>query len=158
MISKRIGIEPKNDNYARLAVYIADAGHESEKALLSWCSGCFGDDDYAAGMEEAMKTQAMNTRAGAKTYHLVVSFRPEDEARLTPEVFNTIEERFAAALGYADHQRHCGVHKNTTNLHMHVAYNMFSIELSHGVRACAKYTLFQTIINTIQVRQSTKDH
>ena len=36
--------------------------------------------------------------------------------------------------------------------------NMFSIELSHGVRACAKYTLFQTIINTIQVRQSTKDH
>ena len=51
MISKRIGIEPKNDNYARLAVYIADAGHESEKALLSWCSGCFGDDDFAAGME-----------------------------------------------------------------------------------------------------------
>lgn len=158
MISKRIGIEPKNDNYARLAAYIADAGHEGEKALLSWCSGCLGDDDYASGMEEAVKTQAMNTRSGAKTYHLVISFRPEDEARLTPEVFNTIEERFAAALGYADHQRHCGVHKNTTNLHMHVAYNMFSIELSHGVRACAKYTLFQTIINTIQVRQSTKDH
>lgn len=128
MISKRIGIEPKNDNYARLAVYIADAGHESEKALLSWCSGCFGDDDYAAGMEEAMKTQAMNTRAGAKTYHLVVSFRPEDEARLTPELFKTMEERFAAALGYSEHQRHCGVHKNTTNLHMHVAYNMIHPE------------------------------
>ena len=128
MISKRIGIEPKNDNYARLAAYIADAGHEGEKALLSWCSGCLGDDDYASGMEEAVKTQAMNTRSGAKTYHLVISFRPEDEARLTPEVFNTIEERFAAALGYADHQRHCGVHKNTTNLHMHVAYNMIHPE------------------------------
>ena len=87
MISKRIGIEPKNDNYARLAVYIADAGHESEKALLSWCSGCFGDDDYAAGMEEAMKTQAMNTRAGAKTYHLVVSFRPSDESNILSFIY-----------------------------------------------------------------------
>lgn len=128
MISKRVGMEPKNDNYARLAAYIADAGHGGEKALLSWCAGCLGDDDYAAGMEEAMKTQAMNPRGGAKTYHLVVSFRPEDEARLTPEIFQAMEARFAAALGYSEHQRHCGVHKNTANLHMHVAYNMIHPE------------------------------
>ena len=128
MISKRVGMEPKNDNYARLAAYIADAGHAGEKALLSWCAGCLGDDDYAAGMEEAVKTQAMNPRGGAKTYHLVVSFRPEDEARLTPEIFQAMEARFAAALGYAEHQRHCGVHKNTANLHMHVAYNMIHPE------------------------------
>lgn len=124
MISKRIGIEPKNDNYARLAAYIADAGHDGEKSLLSWCAGCLGDDDYTAGIEETVKTQAMNTRGGAKTYHMVVSFRPEDEAKLTPEAFKAIEERFAAALGYTEHQRHCGVHKNTGNLHMHIAYNM----------------------------------
>lgn len=42
---------------------------------------------------------------GAKTYHLLVSFRPEDETRLAPEVFQDIERRFAAALGYAEHQR-----------------------------------------------------
>ena len=159
MISKRIGVAPKNDNYARLATYIADAGHEGEKSLVSWCGGCLGGDEYAEGIAEVQDTQTMNTRSGgAKTYHMVVSFRPEDETRLTPEHFKALEERFAAALGYSDHQRHCGVHKNTGNIHMHVAYNMFSIELSHGVRACAKYTLFQTIINTIQVRQSTKDH
>ena len=128
MISKRIGIAPKNDNYARLAAYIADAGHDGEKALMSWCAGCLGDDDYSAGMEEAIKTQAMNTRPGAKTYHMVVSFRPEDEAKLTPEIFRAIEKRFAAALGYTDHQRHCGVHKNTPNLHMHAAYNMIHPE------------------------------
>ena len=47
----------------------------------------------------------------------------------------------------------------TPDMHAKNTHNsMFSIELSHGVRACAKYTLFQTIINTIQVRQSTKDH
>lgn len=33
-----------------------------------------------------------------------------------------------AALGYSEHQRHCGVHKNTANLHMHVAYNMIHPE------------------------------
>jgi hypothetical protein len=128
MISKKVGISPKNDNYARLAEYIADAGPSSkkdgEKSLMHWCAGCLGDDDYQDGIAEAVDVQAMNTRTTqSKTYHLVISFRPEDEARLTPEVFRAIEERFASALGYAGHQRHCGIHKNTANLHMHIAYN-----------------------------------
>ena len=162
MISRHIPIEPENDNYGRLARYIARIGEyaeDKEKPSLVWCAGCVGGDDYAEGIAEVQDVQALNRRTKqCKTYHLVISFRPEDEASLTPELFMTIERRFAAALGYEEHQRHCGVHKNTGNLHMHIAYNMFSIELSHGVRACAKYTLFQTIINTIQVRQSTKDH
>lgn len=133
MISKKVGISPKNDNYARLADYIADAeGHSrqgGEKSLMHWCAGCLGDDDYRNGIAEAVDVQAMNTRTTkSKTYHLVVSFRPEDEAKLTPEIFSAIEERFAAALGYTDHQRHCGVHKNTANLHMHIAYNMIHPE------------------------------
>lgn len=124
MISKKVGISPKNDNYARLAEYIADTGHEGEKSLMHWCAGCFGDEDYENGIAEAVDVQAMNTRTEkSKTYHLVISFRPDDEAKLTPEMFRAIEERFAVALGYTEHQRHCGVHKNTANLHMHIAYN-----------------------------------
>lgn len=129
MISKKVGISPKNDNYARLADYIADAGHKGEKSLMHWCVGCLGGDDYQDGIAEAVDVQAMNTRSKqSKTYHLVISFRPEDEAKLTPEVFRAIEERFSAALGYSEHQRHCGVHKNTANLHMHIAYNMIHPE------------------------------
>ncbi|MEG6501538.1 MULTISPECIES: TraI/MobA(P) family conjugative relaxase [unclassified Desulfovibrio] len=128
MISKRVFIEAKNDNYARLAEYIAAAGPSGEKCLMNWCAGMLGGEDYAEGIAEALDVQARNTRAASKTYHLVISFRPEDEAKLTPEVFKTIEERFASALGYTDHQRHCGVHKNTGNLHMHVAYNMIHPE------------------------------
>ena len=124
MISKRIFIDAANDNYARLAAYIADAGHKGEKNLLCWCAGCAGDD-YQDSIAEVLDVQALNTRTQkGKTYHLIISFRPEDEARLTPEVLKAIEERFAVALGYTDHQRHCSVHKNTSNLHMHVAYNM----------------------------------
>ena len=129
MISKKVGISPKNDNYARLADYIAAAGHKNEKSLIHWCAGCLGDDDYRDGIAEAVDVQAMNTRSKqSKTYHLVISFRPEDEAKLTPEMFRAIEERFAATLGYTEHQRHCGVHKNTANLHMHIAYNMIHPE------------------------------
>ncbi|MGE9985610.1 TraI/MobA(P) family conjugative relaxase [Desulfovibrio sp. SGI.169] len=129
MISKRVHCQAGNDNYGRLANYIADASHQGEKSLVSWCAGCWAGDDYELAMQEVADTQALNTRSqGVKTYHLVVSFRPEDETRLTPEAFKDIEQRFADALGLSEHQRHCGVHVNTENMHMHVAYNLIHPE------------------------------
>ncbi len=129
MISKRIQCKKVNDNYARLANYIADASHKGEKSLVSWCAGAWAGDDYALAIQEVVDTQVLNTRTTKeKTYHLMISFRPEDEATLTPELYKTIEERFAKALGFEEHQRHCGVHKNTGNLHMHIAYNMIHPE------------------------------
>ena len=129
MISKHVSYEAAHDNYGALARYIADAGHEGEKCLASWCAGCAADDDYELAILEAQAGQALNTRSQKeKTYHLLISFRPEDEAKLTPKAFKAIEERFAAALGYTGHQRHCGIHKNTNNIHMHVAYNMIHPE------------------------------
>ena len=125
MIAKHIHCLPEHDNYARLAAYIADAGHDGEKCLASWCAGCATDDDYGLAVLEAEAVQGLNTRsAKEKTYHLMVSFRPEDEAKLTPELCRTVEERFASALGFFEHQRHCGIHKNTNNIHLHIAYNM----------------------------------
>lgn len=125
MISKKVGISPKNDNYARLADYIADAGHKGEKSLMHWCAGCLGDDDYQDGIAEAIDVQAMNTRTTkSKTYHLVVSFRPEDEAKLTPDILRDIERRFTQAQGLSEHQRHCAVHTDTQNIHMQIAYNL----------------------------------
>lgn len=102
---------------------------EPEKCLMSWCAGCWAGDDYELGIQEVADTQALNTRTTQeKTYHMIISFRPEDEARLTPEAFKAIEDRFAAALGLSEHQRHCGVHVNTDNIHMHVAYNLIHPE------------------------------
>ena len=100
-----------------------------EKCLMSWCAGCWAGDDFELAIQEVADTQALNTRTTQeKTYHLIVSFRPEDETRLTPEAFKAIEERFAQALGLSEHQRHCGVHVNTENMHMHVAYNLIHPE------------------------------
>lgn len=124
MIAKHIHCLPEHDNYARLAAYIADTGHDGEKCLASWCAGCATDDDYKLAVLEAEAVQSLNTRTSKeKTYHLMVSFRAEDEDKLTAETCRTMEEHFAAALGFSEHQRHCGIHKNTGNIHMHVAYN-----------------------------------
>ena len=100
-----------------------------EKCLMSWCAGCWAGDDYDLAVQEVADTQALNRRTGKeKTYHLIISFHPEDEGKLTPDVFKQIEERFADALGLSEHQRHCGVHVNTENIHMHVAYNLIHPE------------------------------
>ena len=101
----------------------------SEKCLMRWCVGCWAGDDYDLAVQEVLDTQALNRRSGKeKTYHLLVSFHPEDEGKLTPDVFKQIEERFADTLGLSEHQRHCGVHVNTENIHMHVAYNLIHPE------------------------------
>jgi len=124
MIAKRILRTSGQDNARALGQYIADASHEGEKCLLSWHEGCLAPD-YDLALAEIEATQAMNTRCQRdKTYHLMVSFRPEDEAKLTPEAFQDIEQTMAEALGLSEHQRVCGVHKNTNNLHLHVAYNL----------------------------------
>jgi len=129
MISKHVSCEARNEDYGRLARYIADAGHAGEKCLVSWSAGCWSGDDYDLGILEAEAVQDLNTRSTKeKTYHLLISFRAEDEANLTSEAFKAIEERFAQALGFSEHQRHCGVHKNTNNLHLHIAYNMIHPE------------------------------
>ncbi len=128
MISRHIPIEPENDNYGRLARYIARTGEyteDKEKPSLVWCAGCVGGDDYAEGIAEVQDLQALNTRvASNKTYHLVVSFRPEDAAKLTPDILRDIERRFTQALGLSEHQRHCAVHTDTQNIHMQIAYNL----------------------------------
>jgi hypothetical protein len=116
------------DNYRDAAEYIFDAPAErtrpGEKVLYAWYDGCVADT-YELSVREVVATQAMNSRVKTgKTYHLVVSFRPEDEPKLTEEVCRRIEKTFAKALGYEEHQRHCGVHKNTDNIHLHIAYNM----------------------------------
>ena len=128
MIAKRIDRNPENDSFVSLGKYIADASHKGEKLLFAWHVGC-QSETYETALVEIAATQEINTRCkGEKTYHMMVSFRPEDEPRLTLEAFRDIELAFAQALGFEDHQRLCGVHRNTNNMHMHVAYNMIHPE------------------------------
>lgn len=124
MISRKVDRKQENDNYRLLAFYVGAADHEEEKLLFRWHEGC-ASEEFDLAIREVEAVQDLNTRTTKeKTYHMIVSFRPEDESKLTEEIFKDIERSFAEALGFEEHQRHCGVHKNTANVHMHVAYNM----------------------------------
>ena len=95
MISKHISCKASNDNYKRLAEYIAAAKHtkKQEKLLHSWCAGCIDNEDYESSITEVELTQSLNTRTNKeKTYHLIVSFRKEDEGKLTEEDYKNIEQ------------------------------------------------------------------
>lgn len=49
MIATRKDRKPENDNYRKLAEYIADTKNEGEKVLMYWSAGC-GFSDYLAGI------------------------------------------------------------------------------------------------------------
>ena len=123
MIAKHIN-RSVNSNYGRLAQYIAAASEKGEKLDELWMVNCnAGTDleDIDHGIAEIEATQALNTRAKSdKTYHLLLSFRDE---KPSPEALKDIEEQFAAALGFGDHQRIAATHTNTDNFHMHIAIN-----------------------------------
>jgi hypothetical protein len=124
VIAKRIDHQPENDNFRALALYVAGIGSAEDKVLTKWTAGCHMDDFYGA-LKEIEAVQTKNTRSRKnKTYHLMVSWRPEDEAKQGPEIFREIEREFAAALGLAEHQRQAGIHQNTGHIHLHVAYNL----------------------------------
>lgn len=124
MISRKVDRKQENDNYRLLAFYVGAADHEEEKLLFRWHEGC-ASEEFDLAIREVEAVQDLNTRTTReKAYHMIVSFRPEDESKLTENIFKDIERSFAEALGFEEHQRHCGVHKNTANIHMHVAYNM----------------------------------
>lgn len=134
MIAKRIDAgkdsqgNKRHHHFGKLGNYIRDASHDGEKCLIFWHEGCLAPD-YDLALVEIEATQAMNSRCkNDKTYHLMVSFRPEDEARLTSAVLQQIEHAMAEALDLSEHQRLCGVHRNTNNLHLHVAYNLIHPE------------------------------
>ena len=133
MIAKKLDPRGKNkvfasDSYRAVAQYIVGLTEQKpeEKVLASWFINCDGEN-FMENMMEIEAVQDLNTTAERfKTYHLMVSFRPEDEDKLTSERLEAIEQKFALALRLEQHQRCCGIHKNTNNVHIHVAYNLIN--------------------------------
>ncbi|CAG37921.1 TraI/MobA(P) family conjugative relaxase [Desulfotalea psychrophila] len=122
MICKIEQAKGAKGSYRKLANYIADANNDGEKCLATWTVGGAIEDDYNLVIDEVVVTQSFNRRVQGNTYHLIISFPPEDRQKLDVEICKKIEQNFAEILGFDEHQRHCGIHDNTSN--MHIAYNM----------------------------------
>jgi hypothetical protein len=108
-------------DFAGLAAYITDeqdTAHRLGQITITNCAAA----SLQAVIGEVLATQRQNTRAGGdKTFHLLVSFRAGEAPG--SETLTAIEARLCAGLGYGDHQRVSAVHRDTDNLHLHIAIN-----------------------------------
>lgn len=127
MIAKKIARRPEvADDFTHLAEYIAAAREEGEKLDRFWIANCDAGTELAdldAALAEIEAVRHLSAPAGDKTYHLVVSVRPDDRERLDGAALEDIAATFAEALGFAEHQCVAGSHINTDNFHLHIAFN-----------------------------------
>jgi hypothetical protein len=108
-------------DYGALVEYLADRQDKYERLGYVSVTNC-RSEVWQAAIAEVLNTQAQNRRSTAdKTYHLIVSFRADDQP--DEATLKAIETRICHGLGYGEHQRVCVVHHDTDNLHFHIAIN-----------------------------------
>lgn len=122
MIAKHVPMRAAAcSDFAGLAAYITDeqdTAHRLGQITVTNCAAA----SLQAVIGEVLATQRQNTRAGGdKTFHLLVSFRAGEAPGAA--TLTAIEARLCAGLGYGDHQRVSAVHRDTDNLHLHIAIN-----------------------------------
>ena len=105
----------------RLVNYITDPQDTCSRIERISIHNC-GTDDPMIAARKMEAVQFLNKRTKAdKSYHLLLSFPAGEEP--TTEQLESIEADVCAALGYTEHQRISVVHRDTDNLHVHLAIN-----------------------------------
>jgi hypothetical protein len=120
---------PQKSSVVKLVNYLSDSQDKQERVenvRVTNCGRLDGDNVDRQTAEDAALdmavAQARNTKATSdKTYHLLISFRAGDEP--DAKALKEIEAAFCDALGFSEHQRVSAVHRDTDNLHIHVAIN-----------------------------------
>ena len=95
-------------------------------------------EDAELAVEVMEVLQKGNVRAkGDKTYHLVISFHPEDR-RLAPAELEEVVRRAVRAAGLAEHQYIAVRHSEQEHEHLHVAVNKIhpeTLKIHHPYQA-----------------------
>lgn len=117
MIAKEIKKKSKG-SYKRLADYITRADkYETISPRITNCS----DQPYLVAVKSIESIQDLVNSKKDLSYHLVLSFHPEDD--LSPNRLAYIENECCKALGFEAHQRISALHHDTNNPHLHIAIN-----------------------------------
>lgn len=129
MMVKKVG-DRKESSAGRVIDYIQRALDYMQRKNMpeqdrpeTFQGNCLTDDIELCKLE-IKSTQDQNMRVkGDKTYHMIISFSPEDHDKLTTEFHKKVVEDICNELGFGDHQRVCAIHKDTENEHCHVIIN-----------------------------------
>ena len=122
MISKKVSMKtPEKSRFGKLVSYLVnDQGKHTRVGEVA-ITNCVSTD-LPLALREIAATQQLNTRAQSdRTYHLLISFRAGEHP--DAHTLKAVEQRFCAELGYGDHQRISVVHRDTDNVHIHIAIN-----------------------------------
>ncbi len=122
MIAKAIAMKvAEKSHFSKLVAYMTDAQDMPFRLGQVSVTNCYSDG-HSDAIYEVLNTQMQNRRSASdKTYHLIVSFRAGEE--LSSETLQAIEAELCTGLGFKEHQRISAVHKDTENLHIHIAIN-----------------------------------
>lgn len=122
MISKKVGMKsPEKSRFGKLVSYLINAQGKHTRVGEVTITNCVSTE-LPLALREIAATQQLNTRAQSdRTYHLLISFRAGEHP--DAQTLKAIEERFCTELGFNGHQRISVVHRDTGNLHVHVAIN-----------------------------------
>jgi len=127
-----------------LADYIREPHDQNPDEKVLYANGRgFLCDDHAAQREEMVALSAESVRSKNPVNHYILSWREGEQP--SPEQVEEAVSIFMDQLGWKDHQAIYGLHKDTDNIHLHIAINRvhpethkvvevhrgFDIELAH---------------------------
>ena len=106
-------------------------------------------EDAELAVEVMEVLQKGNVRAkGNKTYHLVISFHPEDR-RLAPAELEDVVRRAVGAAGLGEHQYIAVRHSEQEHEHLHVAVNKIhpeTLKIHHPYKAIPAFQALASIL------------
>ena len=106
-------------------------------------------EDAELAVEVMEVLQQGNVRAkGSKTYHLVISFHPEDR-RLTPAELEDVVGRAVTAAGLGEHQYIAVRHSEQEHEHLHVAVNKIhpeTLKIHHPYKAIPAFQALASVL------------
>ena len=106
-------------------------------------------EDAELAVEVMEVLQQGNVRAkGSKTYHLVISFHPEDR-RLAPAELQDVVRRAVAAARLGEHQYIAVRHSEQEHEHLHVAVNKIhpeTLKIHHPYRAVPAFQALASVL------------
>ncbi|MFZ1865374.1 MAG: TraI/MobA(P) family conjugative relaxase [Polyangiales bacterium] len=147
--------QPRNDKtrtrLSRLVPYML-RGKGEERCTWYMAGNLPGlerQEDAGLAVEVMELLQEGNTRAkGSKTYHLVISFHPEDRRLTVPELEDVVRRTLQAA-GLAQHQYIAVRHSDQEHEHLHVAVNKIhpeTLKIHHPYQAIPAYQALASLL------------
>ena len=136
MIVKKVPsskVKNKSASIRDLADYIREPHNQNPDEKVLYANGrAFLCDDHAAQREEMVALAAESVRSKNPVNHYVISWREGEQP--SPEQVEEAVSIFTEELGLREHQAIYALHKDTDNIHLHIAINRVHPETLKAVK------------------------